>query len=451
MKTLHLKTITSSALIILLFFTGLILFWNCNTNTAKTTSFELPNFLERSEGLYDSNEVSTLAQRFAKIKAKKELNSASPEDFLNAVDMYINEARITGEHPYYYPAALSTVDYVLKIKDLNKDDRFRALSSKATVLMSLHQFSTAEKVAMEAIQLNPYNSGIYGVLVDANVELGQYTKAVEYSDKMNSIRPDMRSYSRISYLREIHGDIDGSVSAMKMAINAGYPGYEATAWAGYTLGQVLLEYGNLDLAQEVFRGVLIERPSYAFAIAGLGSVEAAKGNYAAAEQFLIQAIEIMPEVSFKQELAMIYMETSKKAEAIKLGEELLIMMAEDEASGHVMSLEKAWVHLHLLNDVKNAKALVLEEYKVRPDNIQVNLRLAEILWSQKDYEKAEMHIQKAGITGSQNPDLQIIKGLMAVKKSGSVEDSVSLTQVLSAYPYHKSLLAKEARSVLNAG
>jgi hypothetical protein len=46
---------------------------------------------------------------------------------------------------------------------------------------------------------------------------------------MMAIRPDLRSYSRVSYLREIFGDIPGAREAMLMAIQAGYPGQEETA------------------------------------------------------------------------------------------------------------------------------------------------------------------------------------------------------------------------------
>lgn len=56
-----------------------------------------------------------------------------------------------------------------------------------------------------------------------------------------SIRPDLRSYSRISYLREIYGDLDGAIEAMKLAVTAGYPGYEQTAWARLTLGKKLIK------------------------------------------------------------------------------------------------------------------------------------------------------------------------------------------------------------------
>jgi len=62
------------------------------------------------------------------------------------------------------------------------------------------------------------------------VEMGNYTAAVENSDKMVSIRPDIRSYSRISYLREIYGDYPGSIEAMKMAVGAAYRD-EATEWS----------------------------------------------------------------------------------------------------------------------------------------------------------------------------------------------------------------------------
>ncbi len=43
-------------------------------------------------------------------------------------------------------------------------------------------------------------------------------------NRMVSIRPDIRSYSRISYLREIHGDIPGAIEAMELAVEAGAPG-----------------------------------------------------------------------------------------------------------------------------------------------------------------------------------------------------------------------------------
>ena len=103
---------------------------------------------------------------------------------------------------YYDMAAMQQVNAVLEKEPSN----FHALTYKALIYLSQHHFADGLKTALEAKKINPYNAFVYGLLVDACVETGDYTAAVEYSDKMISIRPDIRSYSRISYLREIHGD-----------------------------------------------------------------------------------------------------------------------------------------------------------------------------------------------------------------------------------------------------
>ena len=146
------------------------------------------------------------------------------EPKIKLAEVFINEARITGEHGHYYPAALQMLNSILDKPSENDDITFRALSHKAGVLLSLHQFAEALEVGQKAVTLNPYNAHIHGVLVDAYVELGEYEAAVKMADKMVSIRPDLRSYARVSYLREIHGDVDGAIAAMKLAVSAGYPG-----------------------------------------------------------------------------------------------------------------------------------------------------------------------------------------------------------------------------------
>ena len=129
------------------------------------------------------------------------------KNILKLVEIYIYEARVTGEHPHYYSAALQTLNWMLEGNvTLSKDDMFTTLFYKATVQLAQHNFTDALKTGQDALAINNVNSGIYGVLVDANVELGNYDKAVEMVDKMIQIRPDLRSYSRQSYLREIYGD-----------------------------------------------------------------------------------------------------------------------------------------------------------------------------------------------------------------------------------------------------
>ncbi len=102
--------------------------------------------------------------------------------------------------------------------------------------------------------------------------MGHYDSAVANADRMVSMRPDIRSYSRISYLREIYGDYHGAIEAMKMAVDAGGPGDETTEWSGPKLGRLYEATGDLKSAEMYYTIALDERPGYAFALAGLARV-----------------------------------------------------------------------------------------------------------------------------------------------------------------------------------
>ena len=64
-----------------------------------------------------------------------------------------------------------------------------------------------------------------------------------------------------------------------MAVAAGYPGLEQTEWTRMILAHLYENTGHLDSAKYQYEVALQERPDYAFAIAGLGRTEKAKGNY----------------------------------------------------------------------------------------------------------------------------------------------------------------------------
>ena len=49
----------------------------------------------------------------------------------------------------------------------------------------------------------------YGVIVDAQVELGRYDAAERTLQRMVDLKPNLSSYARVSYFRELHGDLRG--------------------------------------------------------------------------------------------------------------------------------------------------------------------------------------------------------------------------------------------------
>lgn len=121
----------------------------------------------------------------------------------------------------------------------------------------MHQFEDALTAANAAYAISNHNAQLLGALVDANVELGNYAKAVEYCDMMMQLRPDIRSYSRVSYLRQIYGDNAGAIDAMKMAVESGLPGAESTEWARVILGDLLLMNGDLKMPKYVTQLLMV--------------------------------------------------------------------------------------------------------------------------------------------------------------------------------------------------
>ncbi len=65
--------------------------------------------------------------------------------------------------------------------------------------------------------LNPYDADAYGVIGDALVELGRYDEAFEAFQTMVDTKPELASYARVSYARELLGDVVGAIDAMRQA------------------------------------------------------------------------------------------------------------------------------------------------------------------------------------------------------------------------------------------
>lgn len=376
---------------------------------------DIPTLLDRNKALQNGKEWETVQSLYGQYRNQLMKDPKAVEPLIKLTELFINEARITGEHGHYYQGALKMINRVLEhpLEGRDKDQTFRALSDKASVQLSLHDFNGALETGTGAIAINPYNAAIYGVMVDANVELGHYEKAVEMADKMVSIRPDLRSYSRVSYLREIYGQPKGAIEAMEMAVAAGFPGQEQTCWTRMTLGHLEESYGSLEKASYQYQVILEERPDYPFAIAALGRLEMNKGHFDEAEKLLKKACSIIPEVSFYEQLAELYKKTNRMADHDNTVKEVLAMMADDVVNGHNMDLEYARFYSDQVGDYDKALEYAQKEYDRRPDNIDVNRVMTMIYERKGDKSNARLHLEKATRTNSQHPDLQELKSGLA--------------------------------------
>jgi len=365
---------------------------------------------------------------------------------------YIQESRITGDHAYYDKAALELLNDVVTSEPGN----FDALCCKATVLLSQHHFAEGLAVAKQALPVNPDNAFIYGLMCDAYVELGNYPEAVKMCDKMISIRPDIRSYARVSYLREIHGDLPGAIEAAKLAVSSGYPGLEQTEWTRTVLGHLYEITGELDSASIQYKTVLIERPDYAFAVAGLGRIEKAKGNYKDAIKFFEKARTLIIEYSFSDELTELYALNKEPEKAKRSAQEVIAMLSpvsevDENSSGHGHYADKELAHAYLkVPDTENALKHAMIEFKRRPANMDVCETLAWAMYKNGQYKTANTLINAALRTNSKNPELLCHAGLIKMKAGELRQGNELLKKVLATNSILDADLKKESLSYLPA-
>ena len=269
-----------------------------------------------------------------------------------------------------------------------------------------------------------------------------------------SIRPDLKSYSRISYLREIYGDYPGAAQAMKMAVDAGAPGDEGTEWCRIQLGRLNENTGDLKSAEMHYTIALNERPSYAYALAGLARIALASKDYAKAIDYYEKADASVTGYSFKEELVEAYKLSGKKEKAETLANAVIEGMNKDAQSGqndenigHYADRELAYAYLKI-NNYDKALEHALLEYNRRPDNIDVNETVAWVYYCKGEYAKALPYLKAALKTNSKNPALLCHAGLIYAKAGDKAMAKNNLQSALQSNPNIVESLKTESTNAL---
>ncbi len=407
---------------------------------------------ERRGIMAQSAEAKNNQKEFDKLMKIVRTNPDDTKSRIALASLFIREARITGDYMYYDVAAMKYVNEVLE-KD---SSHFEALTYKSLLYLSQHHFAEGLALAEKARAVIPDNAFVHGILVDGNVEMGNYTAAVEEAEKMISIRPDLSSYSRVSYLREIHGDYPGAIEAMKLAVDAGYPGDEATEWARVHLGFLYETIGDLKNAQMHYLIALERRPAYAYALAGQGRIAIASKEFNKAIAYYLQADSLVNDYSLKQELAKAYLLSGQKNKSDSILKWLVSSMnqdaengKEDENIGHYADQELAYAYIKT-GQYDKALEHALAEYNRRPANIEVNETVAWAYYMKANYNKALPYLETAMKTNSKKPDLLCRAGLIYAKTSNKEKAKSLLGEVMAANSTIDESLKTEGANALRS-
>jgi tetratricopeptide (TPR) repeat protein len=173
------------------------------------------------------------------------------------------------------------------------------------LLLGRHEFAAALEAAKPLNQKMPDDVLVYGFMVDANVELGNYPDAEKSAQWMLNLRPgNMPALTRTAYLRELFGDVDGSYELMQMALQGTPPTeHEDQAWIMNQMAHLDLASGKPADAEKILQQALTIFPGYHYALGNLAKVRIEQKRYPEAVDLLQQRFKAAPHAENLYDLA----------------------------------------------------------------------------------------------------------------------------------------------------
>jgi hypothetical protein len=292
------------------------------------------------------------------------------------------------------------------------------------------------------------------VRVDALVELGRYDAAEHELQAMVDRKPNLAAYARVSYLRELNGDLDGAASAMRLAVAAGGPAPENNAYVLALLGELERRLGHAGEARAAFAKALALVPGFPAAEAGMARVETASRSrdrrltrvqrekldgrgLAAASARLRVIVDTLPLPEYVIALGETELAAGNTAAA---GQDLALVEAEQQlqrAAGVDVDVELAVFEADH-GDAAKAVSLARRGYQAAP-SVRAADALGWALTRSGDPEAGYRWARRALRLGSLDPVWRAHAGLSALAaghaKAGRRQLRIALAHGLDGYPW----------------
>ncbi len=350
----------------------------------------------------------------------------------------LQQARETGD-PAYYSRAQAAFDAALARDAAHPD----ALIGAGALALARHDFAVALALGERAVAAAPFTARAYGLVADAQIELGEYDAATGSLQKMVDLRPDLSAYSRIAYIRELYGDVPGAISAMQQAVAAGGPVLENTEWTRVQLGNLYAGSGDLVAAERIYNEALFYIDGYVPALVGLARIRAAQGNTTEAFTLYQAALQRLP----LAEYAIAYgelLEASGQEDAAQQQYDLVRAIQQlQRSSGVDVDLELALFEADH-GDPQAALAMARNAYERRP-GIRGAEALAWAAFRTGDLEQAQLRITEALRLGTRDAVLLYRAGAIAAARGDADTARRQYTEALAINPEFSPLFAPLAR------
>jgi tetratricopeptide (TPR) repeat protein len=379
------------------------------------------------------------------IKAAQKLIESSPKEpkgYTQLAMAYIRLARETGDFSLNSKAQTA----IEKALQIDSND-ISARKLQASLHLTFHRFAEALEAGQKLNTQFPNDDFVYGVLTDANVELGNYKEAIEAAQKMVDLKPNMSSYARVAHLRSLYGDHQGAVEMFKTAARTADPvDKEAQSWCLVQLGDELWKNGKYPEAEKIFDEALQNFPNYHLAIAGKGRTRAAQNDFETALKNLTEANNRVPNVETAILLGDIYTKQGNNEKAKQQYDLVEIIEQKIGVNNDQKRLALLWAD----HDLKLDEALLITR---RESELRKDIFTADALaWCL--YKKGQLTDAKAAIAGAMNlksNDARILyhAGMIEKDLGNGKEAKRLLEQALKINPMFDLIQSEHAKKALS--
>lgn len=401
-----------------------------NTEISTVKAAEEPSVAKSSD-----TEINEILQLIEKMPD-------SAKGYNQLASIYIRRARETGDFSLNSKAETS-VEKALQIAP----DDVLAKKLKASLHLTFHRFPEALELGKQLQNEFPKDAFAYGILTDANVEMGNYKEAVEAAQSMMDLRPNTASYARTAHLRSLFGDTKGAIEAMKLAAQTADPNdKEAQSWCLVQIGDELWKNGKYTEAEKVYDEALQNFPNYYLALAAKGKIRAAQNDFEGALKYLSEANNKIPNVETTILLGDIY---TKQGNLEKAKQEYALVEVIEQKIG-VNNDRKRLAVLWADQEMKLDEALAItqSEYKIRKDIFTADA----LAWTL--YKKGQLKEAKQIISSAMNPksnDARIFyhAGMIEKDLGNKQEAKKMLENALKFNPAFDLIQAEKAKNALS--
>lgn len=358
---------------------------------------------------------------------------------------YVRRA-VQSADPSFYDLA----DRALARADDVAPDQQGTLLGRGALALSRHEFGQALTFGTRVHSANPDQPDALLVMVDAQVELGRYDEAAASLQELLDRRPALPAYARISYLRELHGDVPGALEAMRSARVAGAGSQYDVATVTALIGDLEYNRGRVVAANDRYRDALRLQPDLLQARLGRARVLAAEGHRGRAIHELQSLVARYPLPAAVALLGDLQQLDGRTADAARSRELVRTIAKLQQASGAVTDLEMAVFeadHAADPGDAAGAVPLARNAYAARPDNVYAADALAWALARSGDPASALPYAEQSLRLGTRDALLRYHGAVIFDALGDDARARAELTAAFDQNPWFSFLHRQEAAAL----